>query len=100
MEDPAANKLSFDERLGLLVDAEWTARKNNRLKRLIYRADFPISGACVEDIEYRSDRKDENNLLLLFRVCLTGPWYGAFQIQTFHFVTHKSPCLLINIAVK
>jgi DNA replication protein DnaC len=32
-------------------------RKNNRLKRLMYRADFPISGACVEDIEYRTDRK-------------------------------------------
>jgi hypothetical protein len=32
MEDPAINKLSFDERFGLLVDTEWTTRKNNRLK--------------------------------------------------------------------
>jgi DNA replication protein DnaC len=69
MEDPAANKLSFDERLGLLVDAEWTARKNNRLKRLIYRADFPISGACVEDIEYRSDRKLDREQILQFATC-------------------------------
>ena len=57
MNDSGLNKLSFDERFGLLVDTEWTTRKNNRLKRLIRRADFPISGACVEDIEYRSDRK-------------------------------------------
>ncbi len=27
--------LSFEERLGLLVDAEWTGRKNNHLLRLI-----------------------------------------------------------------
>jgi hypothetical protein len=51
MEDPALHSLSFDERFGLLADTEWTAGKNNRLKRLIYRAGFPISGACIEDIE-------------------------------------------------
>ena len=57
MGDNGIHKLSFDERFGLLVDTEWTTRKNNRLKRLIHSADFPMSGACVEDIEYRADRK-------------------------------------------
>jgi DNA replication protein DnaC len=51
------------------VDAEWTTRKNNRLKRLIYRADFPISGACVEDIEYRADRKLDREQILQFATC-------------------------------
>jgi DNA replication protein DnaC len=69
MEDPAVNKLSFDERFGLLVDTEWITRKNNRLKRLIYRADFPISGACVEDIEYRADRKLDREQILQFATC-------------------------------
>jgi DNA replication protein DnaC len=69
MEDPAVNKLSFDERFGLLVDTEWATRKNNRLKRLIYRADFPISGACVEDIEYRADRKLDREQMLQFATC-------------------------------
>ena len=32
--------LSFEERFGLLVDAEYTARKNNRLKRLIRSAGY------------------------------------------------------------
>jgi hypothetical protein len=40
-----------------LVDTEWTTRKNNRFKYLICRAGFPISVACVQDIEYRADRK-------------------------------------------
>jgi DNA replication protein DnaC len=69
MDDGGITKLSFDERFGLLVDTEWTARKNNRLKRLIHRADFPISGACIEDIEYRADRKLDREQILRFATC-------------------------------
>jgi DNA replication protein DnaC len=69
LNDGGMNKLSFDERLGLLVDTEWTARKNNRLKRLIHSAGFPISGACVEDIEYRSDRKLDREHIIHLASC-------------------------------
>ena len=69
MGDSGINKLSFDERLGLLVDTEWTNRKNNRLKRLIRSAGFPISNACIEDIEYRADRKLDREQILHFGTC-------------------------------
>jgi DNA replication protein DnaC len=69
MEDNSIHKLSFDERFGLLVDTEWTSRKNNRLKRLIYRADFPTSGACIEDIEYRADRKLNREQIIQLSTC-------------------------------
>jgi DNA replication protein DnaC len=69
MDDNGITRLAFDERFGLLVDTEWTCRKNNRLKRLIRTADFPISGACVEDIEYRADRKLDREQLLQFERC-------------------------------
>jgi len=69
MEDAAIHKLSFDERFGLLVDTEWTSRKNNRLKRLIHRADFPLSGACIEDIEYRADRKLDREQIIQLSTC-------------------------------
>ena len=49
--------LSFEERFGLLVDAEWTSRKNNRLSRLIRNAGFAFNDACIENIEYHDDRK-------------------------------------------
>jgi len=49
--------LSFEERFGLLVDAEWASRKNNRLCRLIKSAGFAFSDACIENIEYHDDRK-------------------------------------------
>ena len=69
MHESAINGLSFSERFGLLVDHEWDIRKNNRLKRLIRRADFPISGACMEDIEYRNDRKLSREHLLQLATC-------------------------------
>lgn len=69
LNDGGMNKLSFDERFGLLVDTEWTARKNNRLKRLIHSAGFPVSGACVEDIEYRSDRKLDREHIIHLASC-------------------------------
>lgn len=35
LQDNALNHLSFEERLGLLVDTEYSSRKNNRLHKLI-----------------------------------------------------------------
>ena len=69
MQESALNTLSFPERFGLLVDHEWDTRKNNRLKRLIYRADFPVGGACMEDIEYQSGRKLSKEQLLQLSTC-------------------------------
>ena len=43
------NSLGFEERLALLVDAEWHRRQANKLKNLIKRATFSISSACIED---------------------------------------------------
>ena len=70
MDDTAIHKLSFDERFGLLVDTEWTTRKNNRLKRLINYADLPISSACIEDIEYRADRKLDREQITSLASCV------------------------------
>ena len=61
--NPAMNEMAFEERFGLLVDAEWSARKSNRLRRLIKNANYSISGACVEDIAYHADRKLDKALI-------------------------------------
>lgn len=44
-------ELSFDERLGMLVEAEHLARDNRRLARLLKDASLRITGACVEEVE-------------------------------------------------
>ena len=35
LKDPAFNELGFEERLGLLVNAEWNRRQCNKLDRFI-----------------------------------------------------------------
>jgi len=67
--NPVMNEMAFEERFGLLVDAEWSARKSNRLKRLIKNAHYAISGACVEDIAYHAERKLDKALILRLAAC-------------------------------
>ena len=47
--------LSFEERFGLLVEAEWFHRRNNRTARLIRKAGFRFN-AEVEDIDYTNKK--------------------------------------------
>lgn len=65
----AAKELSFEERFGFLVDAQWTSRKNGRLAGLIRKAGFPFSDACLEDVEYHADRKLDQSLILRLGTC-------------------------------
>ena len=54
-QDPASRELSFLERLGLLVDQQWTWRENQALARRLHAAKLK-GGACVEEIDYRASR--------------------------------------------
>ena len=56
LADPQFQNMTFEDRLGLLVDAEWNARKNNHLNKLIRQATFSDPGACLENVEYLPDR--------------------------------------------
>ncbi|MDP2856880.1 MAG: IS21-like element helper ATPase IstB [Bacillota bacterium] len=69
MQDQAFDGLSFEERFGLLIDAEWCRRKSNRLARLIKKADLHLPQACIEDIEYHADRKLDKQLLTRLSTC-------------------------------
>jgi DNA replication protein DnaC len=50
-------ELGFDERLALLVDAEWLDRRNKRLARHLRDAKLRLGQACIEDIDYPLERK-------------------------------------------
>jgi DNA replication protein DnaC len=61
--------LSFEERFGMLVDVEWTTRRNNRLKRLIRAANYAERDAALEDIDYTPDRKLDRALIERLATC-------------------------------
>jgi len=49
--------LDFDERFGLLVEAEWIDRQNKRLARNLREAKLRLSDACIEGVDYPPRRK-------------------------------------------
>ena len=69
LKDPAFNELGFEERLGMLVNAEWNRRQSNKLDRFIRNAQFAVPSATVEGIEYHEDRKLDKAQILRFATC-------------------------------
>ncbi|ABO48851.1 IstB domain protein ATP-binding protein [Desulforamulus reducens MI-1] len=66
LHDTDYRELSFEDRFSLLVDVEWSRRKNNKLNLLIKGSQFRYNQACIEDIEYHPDRKlDKAQILRL-----------------------------------
>ena len=55
--------LSFDDRLGLLVDVELQDRENRRLQRYLMAAHLR-DNACVEDIDFHLPRTLDRSLIL------------------------------------
>lgn len=55
LSSPHYTDLSFEERLGLLLDVEVSRRTNNRLQRRIRTAQFPLQ-ATLEDLDLSARR--------------------------------------------
>ncbi|MGE0827425.1 MAG: IS21-like element helper ATPase IstB [Candidatus Binatia bacterium] len=75
LQQPDLQALSFEERLGLLVDRELLSRDNRRLTRLLHVAKLKVN-ACVEDIDYRHPRGLKRAQITPL---LTGDWIRAHQ---------------------
>src|SRR5207244_4858192 len=65
---PESQALTFEERLGLLVDRELTARSDRRLTTRLRQAKLRLS-ASLEDIDYRHPRGLDKALLLRLASC-------------------------------
>jgi DNA replication protein DnaC len=68
-QQPDSGGLSFDERFGLLVDAEYLARENKRLVSRLREAKLKLSQACVEDIDYPAKRELDKALIRQLAGC-------------------------------
>lgn len=56
-DKPEVHQLAFDERFGMLVDAEWLHRENKRTAAALRDAKLRLTSACVEDIDYPAHRE-------------------------------------------
>ncbi len=68
LDDEQYAELTFAERVGLLVDREWTEREGRRLTRRLQQAKLR-EPACVEDLDYRHTRGLDRALMQRLATC-------------------------------
>jgi DNA replication protein DnaC len=68
--------LPFDERLAMLIDAEWMARENKRLGRALKEAKLRIGEASIEGIDYGPRRELDKALVRQLGI---GKWIMEHQ---------------------
>jgi DNA replication protein DnaC len=61
-QDADVQRLSFEERLGLLIDRQWNWRENRALERRLRNARLQ-GPACIEDIDFRTPRGLDRQLV-------------------------------------
>jgi DNA replication protein DnaC len=75
LHDVQVQSLSFDERLGVLTDQEWSRRQSRRLARRLQEAKLPLA-ATVEDIDYTVPRGLDRSQI---RTLADGRWLHEHQ---------------------
>lgn len=60
--------LSFEDRLAIMVEKEWLAKKNARIKRLLKSASLGLN-ACIEDIDYSPQRTIDKQVIKTLSTC-------------------------------
>ena len=69
LEQPQMSQLMFEERLGLLLDAEISSRDTRRIDRLLKAARLRQGGACLEDVDYRPARHLDRATVMALADC-------------------------------
>ena len=95
---PEVKGLSFEQRLGLMIDREIIERENRRLKRRLRQAKLR-DNASIEDIDFRSSRGLDKSVILSLAQCewirnhqnviITGPT-GVGKTYLACALAHKS----------
>ena len=68
METAGVDDLSFEERFGMLVDAQHLWKEDRRMRRLLESARLKLP-ASMEDIDYRTPRGIDKSVMLTLGTC-------------------------------
>jgi DNA replication protein DnaC len=75
LQQPKMNGLSFEDRFAMIVDAQWDWKENRRMKRYLRDAKLKLP-ACVEDIDYKTQRGIDQSVMMRL---IAGDWIKNFQ---------------------
>ena len=73
LDSGSFTKLSFEERLGMLLDAEYAEREQRKLTRRLQRAKLRQPGACIEDVDFKARRSLNRRAFMALARC---DWIG------------------------
>jgi DNA replication protein DnaC len=62
-------QLTFEDRVGVLIDREWTDRETRSLTRRLQLARLRDRNACMEDVDFRHPRGLDRTLLQRLATC-------------------------------
>ncbi|MCB1115628.1 MAG: ATP-binding protein, partial [Chlamydiia bacterium] len=68
LKNETSNTLLFEERLGILVESETMLRETRRLEARLKKAQLK-QRACMQDVDYRSNRSLDKTLFMSFENC-------------------------------
>lgn len=69
VEDDSYDAHALEGRMGVLIDAEASARRERKVAKLVKQARFKTPSACVEDIVYLPDRKLSGDRIARYAEC-------------------------------
>lgn len=69
LDDPAYTKLTFEERLYMLLESEINDRSNKKIKRLTAQAKLKDRTASLENLEYSAKRGLDRSYVLTLASC-------------------------------
>jgi DNA replication protein DnaC len=69
IDDPGYDKLTFEEKIEAMIDAEIDARYNRKVEMLCRKAGFKQKDACIEKITYLEGRTLSKDRMLRFSEC-------------------------------
>src|SRR5665213_1082684 len=98
-EHPDYANVSFEDRLGLLVDLELLQRQNRRLERVLKAAKLR-SGAIVEDVDFAKARGlDKTTFLSLVQSPWVSNHHGVMIVGPTGVGKQLIACTLANSAI-
>ncbi len=68
LSEKGTDKLSFEERFGMMVDREYADRQDRKLRRRLGVAKLREQ-ACMEDVDYRHPRKLDRAVMQRLDTC-------------------------------
>lgn len=63
------SELSFEDRFGMLIDAEYAEREQRKLSRRLQRAKLRHPNACIEDIDFKTRRQLNRQVVMALASC-------------------------------